>query len=523
MLADRRTKIVATIGPATKSRENLRKAILSGMNVARLNFSHGTHEDHLAVIGHLRSLSEELNSPVTILQDLQGPKIRVGRFENGSIQVNEGEQVVITTDNVLGKPGLIPTDFKELPGSCRAGLRILLDDGLLEMLVDKVDSGNVYCTVIYGGTLKDRKGMNVPGASLPVDCLTPKDLIDLEFGLSQSVDYVALSFVRQGDDIRRLREIVKGKSPGTRIIAKIEMLEAIENLEEIVRLSDAVMVARGDLAVEVGQTMLPGIQKEIVHICNKIGRPVITATQMLESMVENPRPTRAEITDVANAVLDGSDAVMLSAESASGKYPFKCLQTMHDIILEVERTGTYYYNMTLDAEFFSVAEAIGASACLSALKLKASAIVCLTTSGRTASIISGFRPKARILAVTHILPVLNRLELVWGIQTLRIDPYDSSDEAMHQIEKMLLEYGLVKTGDKVILTLGVPVLERGKTNALRVYTVGGENIKRLEEIFLCAVSKHRRRLKPSPPDGELAKWNSEPLKMTKRPSGFFQF
>ncbi|MCM2281669.1 MAG: pyruvate kinase, partial [Bdellovibrionaceae bacterium] len=265
---------------------------------------------------------------------------------------------------------------------------------------------------------------------------------------------------------------------------KIEMLEAVDNLEEIVRLSDAVMVARGDLAVEVGQTLLPGIQKQIVHICNKIGRPVITATQMLDSMVENPRPTRAEITDIANAVLDGSDALMLSAETASGKYPFKCIRTMHEIISEVERTGTYYYNMTLDAEFFSVAEAIGASACLSALKLNASAIVCLTTTGRTASIISGFRPKARIIAVTHILPTLNRLELIWGIQTLTIDPYHSSDEAMDQIEEMLLKYGLVKTGDKVILTLGVPVLERGKTNALRVYTIGREDIAKSEEAEL---------------------------------------
>ncbi|MEK7356103.1 MAG: pyruvate kinase, partial [Bdellovibrionota bacterium] len=269
--------------------------------------------------------------------------------------------------------------------------------------------------------------------------------------------------------------------PGTRIIAKIEMLEAIDNLEEIVRLSDAVMVARGDLAVEVGQTRLPQIQKQIVKLCNRIGTPVITATQMLDSMTENPRPTRAEITDVANAVLDGSDALMLSAESASGKYPFKCIQTMHEIISEVERNGDYFYNMSLDSEFFSVAEAIGAAASLSALKLNASAIVCLTTSGRTASIISSFRPKARIIAVTHILPTLNRLELVWGIQGLGIDPYTSSDQAMAQIEEMLIKYGLVKTGDKVILTLGLPVLERGKTNALRVYTVGREDIRRLTE------------------------------------------
>jgi len=479
MFADRRTKIVATIGPATKSRENLKKAVMSGMNVARLNFSHGSHEDHLQVIRDLRELSSELHAPVTILQDLQGPKIRVGRFENGSIELEEGSKVVITTENVLGRPGLIPTDFKDLPRSARLGNRIMLDDGLLELRIDRVEGSDVHCTVIFGGTLKDRKGMNIPGGELAIECLTEKDLRDLDFGLANGVDYVALSFVRKGDDIRQLQDIIKHKAPGTRIVAKIEMLEAIENLEEIVRLSDAVMVARGDLAVEVGQTRLPQIQKQIVQLCNRIGCPVITATQMLDSMTENPRPTRAEITDVANAVLDGSDALMLSAESASGKYPFKCIQTMHEIIREVERNGDFYYNMTMESEFFSTAEAIGAAASLSALKLNASAIVCLTTTGRTAQIISSFRPQARIIAVTHIVPTLNRLELVWGIQTLQIRPYTSSDEAMRQIEEMLIQYGLVKTGDKVVLTLGVPVLERGKTNALRVYTVGREDVKRL--------------------------------------------
>jgi pyruvate kinase len=484
MLADRRVKIVATIGPATNSREALKKAILCGMNVARLNFSHGQHEDHQGVIQNLRELSQELNAPVTILQDLQGPKIRVGKFEGGSIELKKGQKVEISPEFTLGRDGHIPSDFKQLPESCKPGIKLLLDDGLMELVVDRVDGRTVYATVIYGGTLKDRKGMNIPGASLPIECLTPKDVADLEFGLQNKVDFVALSFVRQGNDIRKLREIIEAKNPGTRIIAKIEMLEALENLEEIVRLSDAVMVARGDLAIEVGQSILPGVQKNIIHLCNTIGRPVITATQMLDSMVENPRPTRAEITDIANAVLDGSDALMLSAETASGQYPFKCIQTMHDIILEVERTGAHYYNMTVEDEFLSVAEAIGASACLSALKLNASAIVCLTTTGKTATIISGFRPRARIIAVTHLLPTLNRLELVWGIQTLPIQPYANADEAMRQIEDMLLKYGLVKTGDRVILTLGVPVLEGGKTNTLRVYTVGGEQLTRLPEAQL---------------------------------------
>ena len=484
MLADRRTKIVATIGPASSSKENLKKAIMAGMNVARLNFSHGTQDDHLKVIRDLRALSIELGAPVTILQDLQGPKIRVGRFETGSIVLDEGEKVTITIKDIKGTKGMIPTDFKPLPKSSVPGGRIMLDDGLMELRIDSVTDTDVNCTVIYGGTLKDRKGMNVPGGELAVECLTPKDLSDLDFGLANGVDYVALSFVRRGDDIRQLQDIIKAKAPGTKVVAKIEMLEALDNLEEIVRLSDAVMVARGDLAVEIGQTRLPQVQKHLVKLCNKIGCPVITATQMLDSMTENPRPTRAEITDVANAVLDGSDALMLSAESASGKFPFKTIQTMHEIICEVERNGDYYYKMTMGSEFFSVAEAIGAAASLTAQKLNASAIVCLTTSGRTASMISSFRPKARVIAVTHIQQTLNRLELVWGIQCLNIAPYVSSDEAMHQIEEMLIKYGLVKTGDRVVLTLGMPVLEAAKTNSLRVYTIGREDVKRLPESEL---------------------------------------
>lgn len=472
---------MATMGPATYSKEAIRNCVRAGMNVARLNFSHGDHATHKQVIEWIREVSQEFKAPVTILQDLQGPKIRVGRFENGAIDLIEGEVVIITIDDILGKPGLIPSDFKGLIKACDVGQKILLDDGLLELRVTERREKDLSAKVIFGGKLKDRKGMNVPGAFLPVECMTPKDLKDLEFGLSQDVDYVALSFVRKGEDIRELRELIKQKNPQTKIVAKIEMLEAMDHLEEIARLSDVIMVARGDLAVEVGQSILPSMQKRIIKLCNSLGKPVITATQMLDSMVENPRPTRAETTDVANAVLDGSDALMLSAETASGKYPFKCIQTMHEIALEVERTNTHYYNITMEDEFYSVAEAIGASACLSALKLNASAIVCLTTTGRTANIISRFRPKAQIIAMTHILPTLNRLELSWGIQTHPIKPYNSSDEAMIQIEEKLLQYGLVKTGDRVILTLGVPVLERGKTNTLRVYTIGGEHIEKLQQ------------------------------------------
>lgn len=474
MLADRRVKIVATVGPAIAQKEKLKLAIEAGVNVVRLNFSHGTHEEHLKVIRYVREISRELMAPVAILQDLQGPKIRVGKFQEGSIELKHGEQVVIDPDLEIGTAGYLSTDFSELPEVVQPGTKILLDDGLMELSVIETQNRKVTARVVYGGILKNRKGMNLPGLKLPVECLTEKDLEDLEFGLAQRVDYVALSFVRRGEDIRKLRELVEARQPGTRIISKVEMLEALDHLEEIVSLSDGVMVARGDLAVEVGQSQLPGVQKKLICLCNKMGKPVITATQMLDSMVENPRPTRAEITDVANAVLDGSDALMLSAESASGKHPIKCIQTMHEISTEVEKTGDYFYNISLEEEFTDVAQAIAASACLTAQKLNASAIVCLTTSGKTASMISRFRPKARVIAATHILETLNRLELVWGVQTVAIRPYKSTDEAMSQIEDLLIKYGLVTHGDKVVLTLGVPVLLRSRTNSLRVFVMGQE-------------------------------------------------
>ncbi len=477
MLADRRVKIVATMGPATTGRDKLRMAIESGMNIARLNFSHGSHEDHLKVLSDIRSLSRELRAPVGILQDLQGPKIRVGRLKDGKVVLVEGEEIIISPDQKLGEAGRLSTDFVELPRVVREGTKILLDDGLMELKVLSVEGSEVRCLVVYGGILKDRKGMNLPGTPLPIDCMTPKDLEDLEWGLSQGVDYIALSFVRNASDMIKLREIVEAKRPGTRLVAKIEMLEAMENLEEIVKSSDGIMVARGDLAVEVGQSLLPSMQKKIIRMANQFKKPVITATQMLDSMVENPRPTRAEITDVANAVIDGSDALMLSAESASGKYPFKCIQTMHEIIYEVERTGDFYYDISFTESFNDIAEGIAASACLTALKLDATVIVCLTTTGRTATLISSFRPKAKIIAVTSLLDTLNRLELAWGIQSFAIGNYRSTEEAVELVENLLLQYGIAKQGDKVVLTLGTPIVDRSKTNTLKVHTLSGRQPK----------------------------------------------
>lgn len=484
MLAQRRAKIVATMGPATKDPQNIEKAILAGMNIARLNFSHGTHEEHLKVLKTIREKSLVLKAPVTIMQDLQGPKVRVGLFEKGSIPLEPDQIVTVTIEETLGKEGLIPSDFKELCKAAKPGHRILLDDGLIELEVLKVATRDLQAKVIYGGILKNRKGMNLPGVTLPVEAMTPKDKVDLEFGLKNGVDYIALSFVRHGKDIRQLREIIDQHKSPAKIVAKIEMLEALENLEEIIRLSDVVMVARGDLAVEVGQSRLPSSQKRIISLCNQLGKPVITATQMLDSMVENPRPTRAEITDIANAVLDGTDALMLSAESASGKYPFRAIRTMHEIILEVEKNEDNYYKLSLESELLSTPAAIAASSALSALKLNAAVIVCLTTSGRTAQIISSFRPKAQIVAVTTEMDVLNRLEMIWGLQTLHLQPYQTLKDIIEQVEKLLIENGLAKTGDRIIFTLGQPVSERGKTNSIHVHTLGGEDFKKADPRLL---------------------------------------
>lgn len=472
MLASRKTKIVATIGPASESEANLKSCLMAGMNVARLNFSHGDHSQHLKVIKSLHKLSGELKAPVAILQDLQGPKIRVGKIK--SLDIASGEEVVVVGDGEsvrVGDKKVIPIDIKNLHQYVKAEDQILIEDGLLELKVKKVVKNQILCEVIHGGTVKERKGVNLPNVPFPMSSLTPKDIEDLKFGLSQDVDYIALSFVRSAKDIVELRKYIKKYGKSTRVVAKIEMADAITNLQEIIEVSDAVMVARGDLAVEVGQARLAGLQKRIIHMCNEIGRPVITATQMLESMKENPRPTRAEVTDVVNAVLDGSDALMLSAESASGKYPMASIRTMHELILEAEKEEEIYNKINLETKIHHIPEALSVSASLCALTLDATVIVCLSTTGRTARLISRFRPKAHLLAATDDVKALRSLELCWGVQTFPIKSMSMDETLMQEIEDWVVSHGLAKPGDKVVLTLGLPFQKGNKTNALRVFTV----------------------------------------------------
>lgn len=469
MLAKRNTKIVATIGPASESLDQLKKCMMAGMNVARLNFSHGDHAQHAQVIQNIQKLMHELKAPVALLQDLQGPKIRVEKMKDLVLQT--GDEIIIADDFIPGHKSL-SIDLKGLSKYAQVDQTVLIDDGLIELKISRVQKNKIICDVIHGGTVKERKGVNLPNMPFPMKSLTDKDLKDLKFGMTQSLDYVALSFVRKAQDILDLRKLLKNLERPPRIIAKIEMADAIEDLEQIVAVSDAVMVARGDLAVEVGQARLAGLQKKIIALCNHMGKPVITATQMLESMRDNPRPTRAEVTDVVNAVFDGSDALMLSAESAQGKFPVQAIQTMHELIVEAEKQESIYNKIQLESKMQYVPEALAISAALCASKLEAKAIVCMSTSGRTARLISRFRPHAYLLAVTDKVETLRGLELCWGVQTLQIQKFDSTEDVMAEIEKVLVTHGIVTEGDKIVCTLGTPVRKGVKTNTLRVITVG---------------------------------------------------
>jgi pyruvate kinase len=470
-LSFRKTKIVATVGPASWGEPELKAMIEAGLNVCRLNFSHGTFEQHKKTVQRVRKVSEELEAPVGILQDLQGPKIRLSDFE-GEKTVKSGDSLILTETHQPGS-GKFKVDLKKMTQYVHQGQSIFIDDGIIELKVEKVSTPDIHCRVIYGGTLRPRKGVNLPDADLPIDSMTTKDLKDLEKGIALGFDYVALSFVREREDLIKLKALLKKMGSHARVIAKIEKKQALENIEDIVDEADGIMVARGDLSVEIGQVHLPTAQKKIIQICNRKGKPVITATQMLDSMQVNSRPTRAEITDVANAVLDGSDALMLSGETAFGKHPVRSIQTMHEIISEVEKQPQIYHQFKhrKQAEI-TVPESIAISAVLCAKQLNARAIVCMSTTGKTAQMISRYRPKSKLVAVTAKSEALCKLELCWGVQTLKVAQYTNTEDAIRKVEKLLLENNIISEGDHVVLTLGVPVAQGQKTNAVRVFTAG---------------------------------------------------
>ncbi len=475
----RKTKIVATLGPVSSSPEMIERLLNAGVDMFRLNFSHGSLDDKSCLIKNIREASKKLGKEAGILADLQGPKIRTGKMAGDGMLLHKGQQVVITTDNVLGADGVIPTIYTELPRDVTAGSRILLDDGLLELKVLSVNGEEVRCNVVHGGLLKNNKGINLPGVKVSAPSLTPKDLEDLDFCLLSDVDYLALSFVRTHEDVEQIKRIIYTADKNIPVIAKIEKPEALRNFNKILKVADAVMVARGDLGVEIQAEKVPLIQKKIIQACNRAGKPVITATQMLESMINNPRPTRAETSDVANAIIDGTDAVMLSGETASGSHPLAAVETMVRIALDVEAAGLASRENAPVIVTPSIAQAVGEAACRAATSLKAKAIAVFTQSGSTAALISRFRPPIPIVAFTNTVAIQRKLSLFWGVTTRYIRILENMEQQITLSEQLLLSAGLRK-GDIIIIIMGTPIEARGSTNLMKVHKLGAG---RFFEIF----------------------------------------
>jgi pyruvate kinase len=468
----RRTKIVATMGPASNSSEVLRKLILAGMDVARLNFSHGTHDDHAASIARLRGISAELDRPVTILQDLQGPKVRVARLPGNQIILTPGEVVEIVPEaDFHGQSATIPIDYPDAAEEAKAGMTILLADGLFELQIVDVAGRALRCRVIEGGVLESRKGVNFPNLNLRLPSLTEKDQRDVEFGISQGVDWFSLSFVRTADDVRVLKAFIAGHNASTPVMAKIEKPQALEHLPAILDEVQGIMVARGDLGVEMSPEKVPMAQKRIIELCNRKGLPVITATQMLESMVHEPRPTRAEASDVANAIIDGTDAVMLSAESAIGQFPVRAVEMMGRIAREVESKITFKSYPPEDA---GAVRALSEAANLVSTVLEPRCIVVLTTSGYTARFVAAERPKALVIAVTTDARVYHELNLFWGIRPLLINEKPATFEALVAVaETAVLQRKFAAAGETILVIGGIPAGLPCGSNFLKVHSVTG--------------------------------------------------
>lgn len=474
----RRTKIVATVGPACADEASLRRLLEAGVNVFRLNFSHGEQVQKAQWVQTIRAASREFNRAVSILGDLQGPKIRCGLMKEGCQTLIADQKVVVTTRELLGEKGVIPTTYQNLPQDVRPGDQILLDDGNLELRVIGSAGTEVQCRVVIGGQLKDRKGMNLPGVKVSAPALTEKDLADLEFCIAQQFDWVALSFVRHADEIYDLKRRLYAKNSSLGVIAKIEKPEAVENFHAILEASDGIMVARGDLGVEILPERVPLIQKNIIRECNMRGKPVITATQMLESMINNPRPTRAETSDVANAILDGTDAVMLSGETASGNYPFEAVAVMDRVARDVEADSQVQRSPALPektAEHRWLPEAIGRAACQIADTVGASAILAFTQSGGTAALVAKFRPGVPVMAITPNQAVRRRMALYGGIHTLRVDIQGTTEDQILSVERVVLQQGVLKSGEIVVITMGSPVSAPGTTNLIKVHRLGTGN------------------------------------------------
>ena len=471
-VVNNRTKIIATIGPSSSDYQTLTDMVIKGVDVVRLNFSHGNHKDHKKVISNVRKISDELGVPITILQDLQGPKIRVGKLEKEQIVLKDGNNLSVTSKNIIGNQDSICIDNNVI-GDIKIGEKILIDDGKIELKVVSKEDKQLDATVVRGGILLERKGVNLPESDIKLSSVTEKDINDLNFGLKNDVDWIALSFVRSAKDILELKNLIKNNGYSTKVIAKIEKPQAIKNIDDIITESDGLMVARGDLGVEVPMETVPIIQKKIVDKCNLACKPVIIATQMLESMITSKTPTRAESNDVANAVLDGTDAVMLSAESATGKYPLLAVESMSRIINSVEKTSNmiYYKFEKFKKLRNKLSESLITTACRLSKQINAKAIVTMTKSGYSAFRVSGSRPKARIYIVTNEKKIGNEVNLVWGIRSIYYNKTENIDSTLENIEKILLDNKHLDKGDKYIITSSMPTHWKGHTNMMKLNVV----------------------------------------------------
>lgn len=472
----RKTKIVCTIGPATDSEEMMEALLDNGMNVARLNFSHGTHEAHKVILNRFKKVRDKLKLPAAIMLDTKGPEIRLREFEQGACEIKTGDAYTLTTELVIGTSSIASITYKDLPHQLKSGDSLLIDDGKICLKVQSLTETEIHCLIVHGGMLSNHKGINIPRVKLTMPYLSESDCADLLFGIANDIDFVAASFVRKKEDVIDLRKFIDyNGGHNIKIISKIENLEGIENFDEILQYSDGIMVARGDMGVEVEYERLPGIQKRFIRRCYQSGKVVITATQMLESMINNPSPTRAEITDVANAVFDGTSAVMLSGESAMGKYPIQAVQAMSKIAEQAERDAfemKVYQGIGYDMDISDMTNAICDATCTTARDLKASAIVAVTKFGHTARRMSKFRPANPIVAATPVKKTFHQLSLSWGVYPVMARYQKTSDDLFLHAIDCAKQIDLVSDGDRVVITAGIPLDTSGNTNLLKVHIVG---------------------------------------------------
>ena len=470
----RKTKIVCTMGPSTDKPGILRQLMENGMNVARFNFSHGDYEEHKGRYDKVRALSKELDLPIACMLDTKGPEIRLGEFKNGVEKLTTGQKFTLTSRSVEGTNEICSVTYKELPHDVKPGGRIMLDDGLIELRIDEVGDTDIVCTVCNDGTIKTKKGVNVPGVHLSMPYMSQRDKDDIIFGIQQGYDFIAASFVRTAQDVYDIRNLLNQYDSNIRIIAKIENREGVNNIDSILAAADAVMVARGDLGVEIDFTELPGIQKTIIDRSFSFGKPIVTATQMLDSMIVNPRPTRAEISDVANAIYDGTSAIMLSGETAAGAYPVEALKTMSAIAERTEQEGFHLRSRTMDSNpgKISVSDATAHAACLTARDVNAAAIVTVSESGTTARLLSKYRPQQPIIACVMREQVQRQLSLSWGITPLMMSLAHSTDELIEMSTALAKENGYLHNGELAVVTAGVPVGVSGTTNMIKIHMVG---------------------------------------------------